>query len=188
MARITPLLLLLLAFAAEAQTPDPIQGCINPRGRLRVVTDTGLCRDTETGITWPSTTKKLQPSRFQLVGFSTATFDGDEGILGFTLRCQSEFDSTFPGSRWCSSEEVIETTDVPSGLTGSAWVRPAFAHAGGGNPIDLSGLMNNGDALTCRRWGSASLQDKGLSMNSVGSFTGGTCSTPIAVACCALVP
>ena len=39
------------------------------------------------------------PLGFQLVGFTSATFDGSQGVLGFTLACQAEF----PGSRMCTS-------------------------------------------------------------------------------------
>lgn len=46
---------------------------------------------------------------FQLVRFTRATFTGGEGVINFTRWCQAEF----PGSRMCSSVEVMETTDVP---------------------------------------------------------------------------
>ena len=56
------------------------------------------------------------PSRFQLVGFTTAALTGDSGLFAFTLACQAEF----VGSRICTSPEVFETVDVPTGLSGDA--------------------------------------------------------------------
>ncbi len=59
------------------------------------------------------------PARFQLVGFTTAVYDGDlGGVFGFTSKCQLEF----PNSRWCDMTEVIATTSIPTGLTGKAWM------------------------------------------------------------------
>ena len=59
---------------------------------------------------------------FQLVGFTIATFDGDETRFGFTRACQTEFG---PTSRMCSPEEVVRTVAIPEDLSGSAWVDPA---------------------------------------------------------------
>ena len=56
------------------------------------------------------------PARFQLVGFTTAALPGDSGLFAFTLACQAEF----LGSRFCTSREVVETVDVPTGLSGNA--------------------------------------------------------------------
>jgi hypothetical protein len=50
------------------------------------------------------------PARFQLVGFTSATYTGDSGVLGLTLACQDEF----PASRMCNSVEVMETTTIPT--------------------------------------------------------------------------
>lgn len=58
-----------------------------------------------------------------LVGFTSATFQGDTGYLGFTTACEAEF----PNTRMCASEEVIGTRRIPEGLAGTAWVRPVFA-------------------------------------------------------------
>ena len=112
---------LVVGVPAWAQTPDPIQGCINGVGRLRVVTDTGLCRPKETGITWPSTqpTAPAPPARFQLVGFSTQPFQVGRGILALNETCRADFS----GSRACTRAEILETTEVASGLSGIAWYR-----------------------------------------------------------------
>ncbi len=44
------------------------------------------------------------------MGFTTATFQGGEGILGFTKACQAEF----PETRMCTSVEVMQTVGVPA--------------------------------------------------------------------------
>ena len=131
----------------------------------------------------------LPEARFQLVGFTPTLLTGGAGVLGFTLECQKEFD----GSRMCTSVEVMETTVVPSGLVGDAWVRPTFSPFGGGEPVtnslDASGLARGSNTLTCSGW-SLSVSDRsGLAVESGGSFTVNvSCSDPRPIACCALVP
>lgn len=75
---------------------------------------------------------------FQLVGFTTATLAGNQGVLAFGRACQQDF----PGSWMCSSVEVLETTAIPSDLTGPAWVRPTYV--AGGSPVghDASGVTH----------------------------------------------
>ena len=75
-------------------------------------------------------------SRIQLVGFTSDTFTGGEGVLGFTEACQVEFAE----SRMCTSVEVMRTTELPIlPEAASAWVRPAFV-PGGGLATDASGV------------------------------------------------
>ena len=57
---------------------------------------------------------------YQLVGFTKAQHPGDVRLFGLTRACQAEF----PGSRLCSSVEVMETTAIPDGLEGNAWRVP----------------------------------------------------------------
>jgi hypothetical protein len=57
------------------------------------------------------------PARFQLVGFTSATYNGDMGgHFGVTRKCQIEF----PNSRMCSLEEVAATTAIPDEILGGA--------------------------------------------------------------------
>ena len=86
--------------------------------------------------------------RFQLVGFTTATFLGTEGPLGFTRACDAEF----PSSRWCTSAEVLDSVNLPA-LSGEAWVRGAFVGASGsGSPLDVTGLAFPSATFTCGSW------------------------------------
>jgi hypothetical protein len=114
---------------------------------------------------------------FVLVGFTSTTHLGDTGVLGFTQACNAEFSD----SRMCTSVEVMETVDVPGGLSGDAWVRPVLLGAGSSSfGLDASGLIGT----SCFGWqegGSSS----GLSVSGSGQFGAGQCSTPLAVACCA---
>ena len=59
-------------------------------------------------------------SDFELVGFTSTAHLGNEGVLAFTLACQADF----ADSRMCTSVEVMQTVNVPSGLSSDAWVRP----------------------------------------------------------------
>jgi hypothetical protein len=130
----------------------------------------------------------------QLVGFTSAAFTADVGVFGFTLACQAELS----GSRMCTSKEVVETTDIPSGLTGTAWVRPSFAPVGWGSAsvlalLDASGVPGviGGGAdgpLSCTGWSQASTTS-GLTVDSDGRFKASPCSSGVhSVACCAPVP
>ena len=145
----------------------------------------------------PAWKRGLVPPRFQLVGFTSAAFTGGQGVLGFTNACQAE---SFPGSRMCSSIEVMETVAVRSGLTGDAWVRPTFQPTGG-NTLDASGRNTNPAYLTCDSWRGGQLGPRtdnwgrvspsaltGLSVSAAGVFVLQGCGVAQSVACCAPVP
>lgn len=123
-----------------------------------------------------------QPPGFHLVGFTTATFTGGEGVLGFTHACQQQF----PNTRMCTSREVMATTGLPVGLTGQAWVRPSFS-PNGIQSVDASGIEGDSQSLTCRGWSNPSTQS-GLLVDDAGRFSAGECGSAHAVACCAYAP
>jgi len=128
-----------------------------------------------------------QPARFQLVGTTSATFEGDRGVLRFTLACQGQFGA---GSRMCESREVLETTDVPTGLSES-WVRPTFAGFAGANNfllLDASGITEEPVTMSCDGWRSNESSRRGLTVSPFGQFESRLCNSPVGVACCALVP
>ena len=122
----------------------------------------------------------------QLVGFTEAQQPGDVRLFGLTRACQAEF----PGSRLCSSLEVLETTAIPSGLEGNAWVRPTYVSSIDRSVVDASGLvLLGGPPSNCDQWtGSAST---GIIVDSGGNFSSGPAarfSEPHSVACCAPAP
>jgi len=156
--------------------------------------------------------------RFQLVGFTSQTYDGNLGsAFGFTQKCQVEF----PGSRWCSFDEARQTTSIPEGLSGRAWIfrsgtgrcddwtsnDPEFFCRGGifNAPPDPEGEHACrtdtskgtcvGRGMTCEAngcCGAGSFVEKTASGDTVDA-TGGTssrafCDEAISLACCALVP
>jgi hypothetical protein len=127
---------------------------------------------------------------FHLVGFTAATFTGGHGVLGFTRACQAEF----PGSRFCTSVEVMETAVIPAGLpAGEAWVRPVFVDGPGSNVVDASGSEDVAEQLSCAGWRESTPGPNGLVVDGAGRFrstrrspTGMEgCHVPRAVACCA---
>ena len=126
------------------------------------------------------------PSRFQLVGFSTNPLTGDAGVLGMTLECQNDS----PGSRMCTSTEVMETVAVPASLTGLAWVRPVHvpfvSTSSGSRAQDASGRTNLSGFLSCLGW--SIFAAEGLIVDTDGSFSASSCSDVHSVACCAPVP
>jgi hypothetical protein len=122
----------------------------------------------------------------QLVGFTLATFTGAEGVFSYTTACRAEF----PGSRFCTSEEVINTFDVPTDLSGLAWLRPVFVPISTTNATfihDISGeSTNTAGYLSCDGWQNPGLG--GLVISASGQFSTSSCSTPNPVACCAPIP
>ena len=121
------------------------------------------------------------PVRWQLVGFTSATYTGTMGgNFGVTQKCQLDF----PNSRMCSIEEAVATTSIPSGLSGRAW-----SHAQGvagvvifaGNPVAQG---NN-----CFSWRSSIPTQSGnvISDEGVADVISG-CDREHPIACCALVP
>ncbi len=122
----------------------------------------------------------------QLVGFTEAQHPGDVRLFGLTRACQAEF----PGSRLCSSVEVMETAAIPDGLEGNAWVRPSFVSAIDRSVLDASGLvLLGGPPSNCDQWKASG--STGIIVDSNGNFSSGPaarCSQPRSVACCAPTP
>ena len=129
---------------------------------------------------------------FQLVGFTAATFTGGQGVLGFTRACQAEF----PGSRMCESQEILATTQLPSTLSGNAWVQPSIVSEAAGAVVDASGAQQSAMEMTCFGWSHNLAGAGGLLVDAAGRFTpsrhlppaGALCDTAHAVSCCAAVP
>ena len=137
----------------------------------------------------------LAKGRYQLVGFTAATFTGDVGALALTLGCQSEFGGE---SRMCTSAEVVETVSVPAVTAGFSWVRPVFqpksVSVGSTTSLrramDVSGTQTEESTqsnLSCRGW-SAALNNDGLGVDSDGRFSEVPCEIARSVACCAQIP
>ena len=126
--------------------------------------------------------------RYQLVGFSTDTNKGQEGVITFTQSCQSDFG---PTARMCSSVEVMETVDFPTLPYTYAWVRPVII---GNGYTDVSGVRHwdilDGRFLSCSGWtftgGNQGLYT-GLAIESDGSFWLQECNIDLPTACCAPV-
>ena len=129
-------------------------------------------------------------TRLQLVGFTSATFDGSQGVLGFSSACQVEFE----GSKMCNSVELMETTSIPTELAGEAWVRPTLPSLFiGGVARDVSGAsLTSNSGATCTGWSRSDTSDTGFLVDANGRFASATnesrCNTLHSVACCALVP
>lgn len=193
---------------AGSALADEIHGCVkNRNGKLRIVGVQGACRpDKETPVTWntegpqgpagaqgeqgPEGDPAPEPARFQLVGFTSATFQGNVGILAYSAACQAEFAT----SRWCTTKEVFETTPIPGALSGAAWVKPLLDGAG----FDVSGHSSLSGHL-CDAWVSASSTRNGLvvvidsatsvspSLFPYSGFFFETCDKALPLPCCAPV-
>ncbi len=130
----------------------------------------------------------LQAAEFELVGNTVATFNGAGGLLNFNSDCAVDF----PGSRMCTSEEVMGTIDPPT-VSRSSWVRPTFVPTSDGVNSDISGIQASTPGnLSCKGWIVPGVLIHGLFVSPVpgptGSIRFGPCDAFRAVACCAPVP
>jgi hypothetical protein len=102
------------------------------------------------------------PMRWQLVGFTSASFVGDQGVWGFLVHCQAEF----PNSRMCYGQEVVDTVAISAGLTGDAWVRPMPMRAWS-NAYDaveaVSDILDNFENFSCGQWQLSDVGARGVS-------------------------
>jgi hypothetical protein len=123
------------------------------------------------------------PARFQLVGFTTATYTGNMGgHFGVTRKCQLEY----PGSRMCSPEEVALTTTIPTGLVGQAWVHLAASGTSNQHPV-LSDARAETHGGNCFGW--LELSEHGPLVSSSGVvLASSACTEEFPIACCAPVP
>ena len=145
-------LAVLIVLTPSAMGQDKISGCLlTPGGILYNVrigdTPSAACRPQDTTMMW--NVGGPAPPVFEFVGLSSTSHIGGAGILTLNSACQS----TFPGSRMCTTEEILETVSPPS-IVGSVggWVRPVFVpHQLTGEALDISGLgsISNLGNLTC---------------------------------------
>ncbi len=179
---------------------DTINACAKQNnGKLRLVADPGQCKDNEAPVSWesegpqgpagPQGNPAPAPSSSVLVGFSAGTHIGSDGLLAFSGTCADDI----PGSRLCTSLEVLETPNMPSGLTGTAWVRPFVMPDG-------TGASGRSNPPTCGAWTNGSSGSFGLIMllddepalgpelAPYSGFLTSRCNTPLPIACCAPVP
>jgi hypothetical protein len=192
----TPIYLILATFLLllPAQVgADTIHGCVKQKsGKLRIVGDPGQCTDKEAAVSWNSEGPQgpqgecgPAPLGYELVGFTTATFDGDEGFFGFHFACQADFS----GSRMCNSEEVIGTVNIPGALPDRAWVNPSAVES----ERDPSGRLARGclggglSTPDFGRWVSVESGATGLTVDALGKFSLNECAEFHHVACCAAV-
>jgi hypothetical protein len=160
---------LIAALEARIEDLEGLEGVPGPQG--------------ETGLQGAPGAPGPGAANFELVGFTTATFTGGEGVLGYTAACGAEF----PDSRMCTSIEIMNTVNVPTGLTGNAWVRPVLVPGGGGGAAtEASGIeANSPNDFSCSAWRGSG---NGLVVYADGDFSIGGCTGARLAACCGEVP
>ena len=125
--------------------------------------------------------KQASSSSMQLVGFTSGTYTGGLGLLEFARLCQQEF----PGSRMCTTKEVADSANIPTGIpTGNAWVRPLILR--GDLVYDLTtGFSTTQSAnMTCRFWTDNATYN-GMVVSHTGGFGSIGCDINNHIACCA---
>jgi hypothetical protein len=119
----------------------------------------------------------------QYVGNSTGTTKGGVGVAVLSDLC----DTTFPGSRICTSEEVLLNIGpvAADSNTEVQWVLPNFV-SGSFKIFDVTGTEGQPTTLSCTSWRSNSSQ--GLTVSDDGKFEKKGCGTARQVACCKAAP
>ena len=154
----------------------------NPQQVVGTVEVTNLPPVQDVNVVNPPECSAPTPARYQLVGFSTESFVGNRGLLALSRACGADF----PGSRICQRPEIVDTSPLPEGLSGVAWID---------TPEDPTG------SATCADWrvallfrvGNAVVLDSITTAENQGlfpyrGFLREFCSVATPVACCALVP
>jgi len=118
------------------------------------------------------------------VGSSVTTGAGNQGPVNFSRYC----DATFPGSRMCSTVEVIGTLYPPPETTPNAWVRPSFSGYlnAAGEAMDLAtGKVMLPDDMNCWAWSTGGELTTGLIVQFDGTIRPVPCNNFLPIACCA---
>jgi len=114
------------------------------------------------------------------VGITEATVLGDQGLFTFNRMCHSEF----PGSRFCTTEEVFKTVDPVNIVGDPAWI--TFIVPISPNPsLDFHGFVVGTSIQdeTCGNWSSTT--QSGLTLNpQSGALSKLLCNVPRPVSCC----
>lgn len=125
----------------------------------------------------------------ELAGFTLQKTNGNISVKGGPIPiCDGEF----PGSRMCTSEEVLDFSSLAEAPF--AWVRPsvvgfsiAVDSADGvvERALDISGVAASPDNLDCSQWRSALSSSTGLALAAAGRTLSTTiCTAELSIACC----
>ena len=126
-----------------------------------------------------------QTPTFRLVGFSQTTARGDTGILHLNGICHSEF----PGSRMCTSAEVVATVDPPMTINSNfAWVHTTIVASSGyfNSLFDTTGkLLSLDQAVSpnCDGWSYPNTTTVAITTDT-GAAILRSCADANRVACC----
>ena len=160
---------------ASAQTGECVVGPTGPQGAIG-----------PQGSQGPAGPPGPPAAAMQFVGRTTGTFNGSQGVLAYSAACQTDFG---PGHRICTSEELLNTVDLPALAGGPSWIRPTFVPVGGGSVavfVDMSGAISSSSSvhLTCDGWSYSQSGFTGLTVGASGEFELLACNAGRTVACC----
>jgi hypothetical protein len=167
---------LIVPLAAYAQAPKQVE-VVNDSLAVEVVNPQVEVTNEPLAVEVVNPAPPSPPVRWQLVGFTSATYTGAMGgHFGVTQKCQLEF----PNSRMCWIEEVAATTSIPSSLVGNAWANPTDLHY----PNCREHCYLWTDPESCGSFGDGRVV---TSDGNVAVYKA-SCDSAHPIACCALVP
>ena len=118
----------------------------------------------------------------QYVGNSSSVSSGGAGIRFLTGLC----DSTYSGSRICSTEEYIKTKTFPSEIqNGNAWITTGTVIPEGETYVieGFTGVRAK-YSINCSGYSSSSTARLGITVSETGRFSSSWCHEEGTVACC----
>ena len=116
-------------------------------------------------------------------GFSTDSMNGGQGLIAMQQACHN----FVPGSHICNTTEFAES---PYNAEAAATMADSHAWAlikaigVGNNYADASVLMTASGTRSCLGWFTASVGERGASINPLGKVGNATCDTVQRIACC----
>ena len=119
----------------------------------------------------------------QYVGNSSSVSSGGAGIRFLTGLCES----TYSGSRICSTEEYIKTKNFPSEIQNSnAWITTGTVIPEGENQYVIEGFtgVRAKYSINCSGYSSSSTAYLGITVSETGRFSNSWCHEERTVACC----
>ncbi len=172
--------------AGDLEPPlEAVDGSGNPVGTMRTLDE---IYDKLEGL------ESAQPKPFVYVGMSSSSASGLNGFLPLQQACQQDF----PNSRICTTEEVINTPNLPS-------FQPTFSERGFVRSVVVggpSGYIDSGSSIplpdassvNCGGWGSQGGQTKAIVLREFHSSSTDITEFELVncgvwkVACCAPAP
>jgi len=125
----------------------------------------------------------------KFIGVSEDIHDGDDGVMNMNSSCNK----SYPGSRMCTSKEILDSYSISNSIKQYAWIKPVLVPVSMSSQFsgdhffmsDISGKTSSSEyGMSCRGWSNRA-KYYGLSVGVPdGNITLINCKELQPVACC----